>query len=197
MTLYSLTLFAHIVGVLGLFVGMGLQWAATLRLRRARSMGQVREWSGLVAGAGRLGLVSGVVLLAAGIYMMVVAWGLTPWLVVSFAAMLVMLALGMGVTTRRLRGIQRTAATTGAGTGTGAIPATVQQQLHDPVVWIAAQMAGSSALGVVFLMTTKPDLAGSLLAAATALVLGAVVGIVSTRPGRADRAATMPMEEVA
>lgn len=194
MSLYSLALFAHIVGVLGLFIGMGLQWAVTLRLRRARSMEQVREWSNVVAGVGGLGLVSGVLLLAAGIYMMVAAWGLTPWIVVSFASMLIMLALGMGMTARRLRAIQRAAAVTEAAAED--IPPAVQRQIDDPALWIAAQMAGGTALGVVFLMTAKPGLGGSLLAAAAALLLGAIAGIMSAKPRRAERATTVHVEDV-
>lgn len=194
--LYSLALFAHIVGVLGLFVSMGLQWAITLRLRRSGSMEQVREWIGIVGGASRFGLASGALLLAAGIYMMAAAWGMTSWLAVSFAAILLMLALGMGVTARRMRAIQRAAAV--GGHASEVIPSAIQRQLRDPALWIAVQMASSTALGVVFLMTTKPGFVGSLLAVAVALLLGAVVGIVSARP-RSDSSTaevpTLPVKE--
>ena len=48
MSVYTLALFAHLLGVLSLFIGMGLQWTITLRLRRARTVAQVREWSSLI-----------------------------------------------------------------------------------------------------------------------------------------------------
>lgn len=181
MNLYSVALFAHILGVLGLFIGMGLQWTITLRLRQARTAAQVREWSTLISGAGKLGPASGALLLVAGIYMMVVSWGLTPWIVVSLAAMLVMMVLGMGVTARRLKAIQRAALADVAADG---ISPTIQRRIHDPVLWIATQMAGSAALGVVFLMTTKPGWGGSLLALAVALVAGSVIGGLSAKSRR-------------
>lgn len=54
MSFYSLALFAHIVGVLGLFIGIGLQWTSILRLRRALFVAQVREWAScLAADSGR------------------------------------------------------------------------------------------------------------------------------------------------
>lgn len=194
MSLYTLALFAHLLGVLGLFIGMGLQWTITRRLRRARTIAQTREWSSLIEGVGKLGPASGALLLVAGIYMTVTAWSMTtPWIVVSLAAMLFMMALGMGVTTRRLMAVQRAAAT--AEASAEAIPPGLQRQIDDPLLWLSTQLAGSTALGVVFLMTTKPGLGGSLLVVGVALVLGALVGVVSVKLWRSPRAATIPMEE--
>jgi predicted integral membrane protein DUF2269 len=199
MTIYSLALFAHLLGVLGLFIGMGLQWTAALRLRRARTVAQVREWGGVAQGVERLGPVSGALILGAGVYMALSAWNLmTPWIVVSLAAMALMLALGMGVTTRRLRAIQRTASVVQAPAD--GIPAGLWRQIHDPVVWIATLLAASTAVGVVFLMTTKPGLGGSLLVMGVALVLGGLIGGLSAKPGQGSQGAetgttAIPTEE--
>jgi hypothetical protein len=43
MSWYTVALFAHIVGVLILFITLATQWLITLRLRDAGSMDQVRE----------------------------------------------------------------------------------------------------------------------------------------------------------
>lgn len=132
MNLYSLALFAHVLGVLGLFIGMGLQWTITLRLRRARTLAQMREWSSLIAGVGKLGPASGALLLVAGIYMMVVSWGLTPWIAVSLAGVLLMMAAGMGVTARRLKRIQRTAVM--AESSASMLPSELARQIYDPAL---------------------------------------------------------------
>lgn len=47
----------------------------------------------------------------------------------------------------------------------------MRRQIADPLLWISAQLAGSTALGIVFLMTTKPGLDGSLLALGVAISL--------------------------
>lgn len=186
MSLYTLALFAHILGVLSLFIGMGLQWTVTLLLRRSQTLSQVRLWSSLVRGTGRLAPVSGVLILAAGIYMMALSWSLSaPWIMVSLAAMVIMMALGMGVTARRLKGIQRAAA---AEASADAITPDLYRQVHHPALWISTQMAASTALGIVFMMTNKPGLGGSLLTLAVALALGALVGTASARPRQSSHA---------
>ena len=53
------------------------------------------------------------------------------------------------------------------------------------------QMAGMIGLGVVFLMTIKPDLLGSLIALAVALVLG----VISVQPWRGSRQARALVKE--
>src|SRR6185437_1956503 len=107
MSLYSLALFAHLVGVLSLFIGMALQWAVIIGLRRAQTVAQVRLWSGLLRPVTILGPLSAVLILLAGGYMMFTTWGLdTPWIVVAIGAMMLMAALGMGITVRKLRVVQ-------------------------------------------------------------------------------------------
>lgn len=190
MSFYPLALFAHLVSVLGLCIAIGLQWTGTLRLRRAQTLAQVREWTSLVGGVGKLGPASGLLLLVAGMYMTATAWNMnTPWIEVGFFTLLLLVALRLGVTLRRLRAIRRSAVTMGAATGS--IPSGLQRQIDDPLLWTSAQVMGSTALGVVFLMTIKPDLAGSLLVLAVAVVLG----VVSAQPWRRPRAARLPTQE--
>ena len=43
MSLYAIAVFLHIVGALGLFAALGLEWASLLNLRRATAAGQARE----------------------------------------------------------------------------------------------------------------------------------------------------------
>lgn len=45
MNAYLLSRYLHVVGALGLFVALGLDWAGLAQLRRARTAEQVREWA--------------------------------------------------------------------------------------------------------------------------------------------------------
>lgn len=196
MTWYSLALFAHILGALGTFIGLGLQQTILLRLRRAQTLTQVREWGGLMRGVARIGPVSGAVLLIAGIYLTLTAWSFsTAWIDVSLATMLLMIVLGMVGTGRRLGSIQRAALSANAHNGD--IPTHVRQLLAHPMPWIFAQMTTGMAVGIVFLMTTKPNLVGSLLAIAVAMLLGIVVGAVTATPRQTAQAAAIPSREAA
>ena len=187
MSFYTLALFAHILGVLGVFVGIAFDWTTILRLRRARTVALVREVTGLVGFQERLIQISSLLLLIAGIYMTVTTWGWrTPWILPSLAALIVMAALGGGVYGRRLAAIHKA-----AEASDGTIPPALQRRIADPVLLTSVQTAGMLGLGVVFLMTNKPDLLASLIALAVALVLG----VVSAQPWRRPRDARALVKE--
>jgi hypothetical protein len=52
---YSIVLFVHIVGALGFFVALGVEWLSLRHLRRATTAEQVREWIRVSTGVRRLG----------------------------------------------------------------------------------------------------------------------------------------------
>lgn len=188
MSFYSLALFVHLVGVLGLFVGLSLDWISLMRLRQAQTLTQVREATSLTGIVARLLLPAVLLLLVAGIYMTVTtwAWG-TPWILVSLGGLLLIGVLANSVGGRRLRAIER-AATREASSDV--IPAVLVRQITDPILLIGLQTAGLIGLGVVFLMSTKPDVFGSLLTLAVAIVLGVGSAVLWQRPraakGRAE-----------
>src|SRR5213596_901663 len=49
MSVYAIAVFLHIVGALGLFAALGLEWASLYNLRRVTTAGQVREWAKLLS----------------------------------------------------------------------------------------------------------------------------------------------------
>lgn len=180
MSLYALALFAHLVGVLSLFIGMGLQWAVIVGFRRAQAVAQVRLWGGLLRPVAMLGPLSAVLILLAGGYMMFTTWGLdTPWIVVSIGAMLLMAALGMGITVRKLRVVQRAAI---AYSPSDAIAPELGRHIYNPMLWISTYLASGMALGIVFLMTTKPNWLISLLVVAVTIALGGIIGAMMAKP---------------
>lgn len=182
MDLYSLALFAHLIGVLSLFIGMGLQWVVIIGFRRAQSISQMRLLSGLLRPVAMLGPLSAVLILFAGGYMMFTTWGIgTPWIVVSIGAMLLMAALGMGITVRKLRVVQRTMM---AHETSEVISPELRQRIYNPMLWISAHLASGIALGIVFLMATKPGWLVSLLVVAVTMALGAVTGATTAKPRR-------------
>lgn len=190
-TLTTLALFAHIVGALLLFVGIGALWISALRLRSARIVAQAREWSGLARVAGRIGPIAGVLILVPGIYLMATEWGATPWILVTIGAMLLLMMPGMIIAGRGLGAIRVALAASADG---DALPADVRRQIERPMVWTAVQVWAATSLGVVFLMTTKPGWTGSLVVIAVAVALGLAVGVLSG-PRRAPGMMTTPMRE--
>ena len=126
--------------------------------------------------------IASLLILAAGIYLVEVAWEWqTPWILVSLAALVVMGVLGGAVGARRLAAIEKATVEETAGS----MPPALQRQIADPVLLAAVQTASMLGLGVVFLMTTKPDLIGALITVAVAIVLGIVSAQFWRRPAEA------------
>ncbi len=171
---YSIALFLHIVSVLGMFVALGVEWLGLSQVRGAQDFGPIRVWMGILKSTPKLGFPSMLAAVLSGLYMTWKAWGGTPWLIVSIAALVLIIVLFASVTRRQMTAIGRA-----LGAQKGPV---VSQALHSlashPLLWISIQTRIAIALGIIFLKVTKPDWSGSLLTIVVAIVLG----IASTLP---------------
>ncbi len=186
MTPYSIALFLHIVGALGLFVALGLEWTSLVYLRRASTAEQAREWLGVLGGTRRLGPASLAAILLSGFYMMATAWGWVGWIGVALAAMVLIAVVGASLTGLRIGAVGRAAAAE-----SGPLSPALRQRLHDPLLWTSVQTRTAIALGIVFLMTVKPDLAGALVTIGIAVVLGLASALPNWRRVRAKGEAAL------
>jgi hypothetical protein len=186
MTNYSIALFLHIVGALGFFVALGLEWISLRHLRRATTVEQVRTWIRVPTELGLVGMVAMVMLLAAGVYMMITVWGGKAWILVSLGALVPMSILGMAVSKRRMAAIERAPAAEH-----GTISPDLHPLLRDPLLRLSMQTRVAIALGIVFLMTIKPGLIESLLTIGVATIVGLASSIpISNRRQARKEAAT-------
>lgn len=179
MSVYTVALFVHILGVLTLFIGIAAAWTTLRRLRRAKTMTHVHEevrHLGVQLRFPPLGLAA---ILLAGAYMATTAWGWdTPWIDVALVAFVCIGGLGGGLIDRRLSAIQRAALAVDAD---AAIPHALRRQMSDPILRAALWVAAMLAVGVVFLMTNKPGWSVSLLTLAVAAALGAGLALTGRR----------------
>lgn len=166
-SLYSIALFLHIVGALGLFVGLGLEWVSLSYLRRGATVEQAREWLSTVNAQRWLYPTSWLAILIPGFYMMAAAWGGVAWITIALAAVVLLVVLWLALTGRRMATIGQSVAVEN-----GPISSTLRQRLSDPLLWASLRIRTAIALGIVFLMTVKPDLLGALLTIGLAGVLG-------------------------
>jgi hypothetical protein len=183
MTLYVSALFLHVVGALGFFVALSLEWTSLRHLQRATTAEQVREWLAVFAGVRRVAFASLATLLLSGLYMTAAAWGWVAWVLIALAAIVLLAVLGATLTGRRMAAIGRAVAAE-----SGSLSSALRHQLHDPFLRTSVQTRTAIALGIVFLMTVKPDLAGALLAIGAAIVLG----LASSLPARGRDQAQEP-----
>jgi hypothetical protein len=172
MSAYSIALFLHIVGALGFFAALGVEWMTLIQLRRATTVEQIRDWLSAAGSFRRVGMISMLTLLIAGLYMMITVWGGIPWLLVSFVAIALMMVTMGRISSPRLKVIRQEAAAE-----KGAVSLNLQELVQHPLLWVGMQSRVIIGLGIVFLMTVKPDLAGSLITVGITLVLSVVLAL--------------------
>jgi len=105
-----------------------------------------------------LGPISAVLILGPGLYMVAVQAGWTAWVVVGIVAWVLIALVG---------------AATGIGVMTG--------RLNRRVAALSWAVRVGTAVGVVFIMTTKPGLLGSVIAVAAGGLAGAVIAATAMR----------------
>ena len=171
MDLYSVLIFAHVLGAVALFAALGIEVAAFRRLRGARTAHQARTWIGPLREAGRLGPAVMVTILIAGVWMMAVRWGAEPWIITALVGLVVMAVLGTALT----RPAMGRLGTSLAGESPQ-LPPDFRVLVEGPLrisLWLRLAIA----VGILGLMTAKPEAFGSLaiMGAAMAIGVGAAV----------------------
>jgi hypothetical protein len=171
-SLYSVALFLHIMGALGLFVALGLEWTSLLNLRRASTSDQAREWLKLYASLRRLYPLSWLLILIPGFYMAATAWGGAAWISIALGAVILLVILGIALGGRLMAPVGQA-----LSSESGPLSASVRQRISNPLLWASLWIRTAIALGIVFLMTVKPDLYGALITMGVAILLGLVASL--------------------
>lgn len=174
MTGYAIGLFLHFVGLAALFTGYGLEWIVFGLLRTAKSARDARAWLRVYRASLPASGTGLLVLILSGGYLASQAGGMKhAWLAVSLFAILEALVLGFVLILPRVRAIREA-----LPESDGPLPANVAALLQAPVIPLLIRMRVLLALGIVYLMTLKPDtLVGSLLVYGVVTVLGVLVSV--------------------
>ena len=111
-------------------------------------------------------------ILLAGFYMMAAAQISAAWLIVAFLTLIFLAIVATVLTGRNMNRI-RAAVTNEIGRAS----APINVLLNNPLLSTAIHLRVSLALGIVFLMTVKPDWGGALLTISIAAFVGLVSGL--------------------
>ncbi len=173
MNIYSIVLFLHIVGALGFFIALGLEWTGLSQIRSSMTLEQVRAWMGILKNVRKVGFVSMLATVITGIYMILTYWGGEAWILVTVGALVLVIALAQMVTAPRMAAVGQALVM-----GKGSLTKTFHSLANHPLLSVSIQTRAAIALGIIFLKIAKPDLGGSLLTIGVAIALG----LVSTLP---------------
>ena len=157
------------LGAIGLFIAISLFLVSVLRIRQAQTVEQLRDWVSLAGKAGQSIGGSSIVLVIPAIYMVLTVWGFaTPWILASMIVFVLTWVLGPAIGGRHAEAILQAA----QAAPPGPIPSALRAQTSSPTLWLSEVIRVAFLIGVVFLMTNKPGLVGTLIALGAALVLG-------------------------
>jgi len=186
MSSYTIALFLHVSGAIGYCVGIGTWLFILIGLWRAQRVEQVLSLINLIGLSGPITGISLLLILATGFYMAFTAWSLqTSWIAVALISLVLMVPFGAALIEPRRRSIAPLAQEAPDGPLTQALV----HGTHDPILGTALQTVAVLLLGIVFLMTNKPSLTGSLIVMVVALAVGLVSGLLvslATRPRGQD-----------
>ena len=178
MTLYSLVLFVHVAAVLALCAALSVEILSLHQMRAATTLTEVRRSIQLVPGLPVLTAGSALAIFLSGVYLTLrmSAFELA-WPKVTIGALLLIAPLG-AVTGRRMRAIRHTCAEAKV------ITQVLVRGLRDPFLKVSLGIRTGVFLGIVLLMSAKPEFGESIIIVGASVILGLLSSLlVRRRPG--------------
>jgi hypothetical protein len=171
---YGLVLFVHLCALLAAIASGALAHFSEARLRAATTLAEIRAPFLTLSSVEKVFPVALALLIATGGYLVQRRWAWdSGWVEACLGGVALLLLNGAIVVKGRSRALTRELANVDHGPPT----ARLLDLSRKHVAGVASWLNTSLALGIVFVMTTKPDLGLSLVALLVAASIGAVVGL--------------------
>ena len=183
MSRFSVEVFLHVMGAALVFVAYGSLLLTITAMRRATRSEQLRAITSTLLASRRIGrerisvidvvVIAGVVLIAVTGLDMALSLQLVraPWIDVAIGSFVMLAPIGPLVINPRLHRISDAAELE----PNGPISTALRTLTRDPILTIALGGSLGILVGLIFLMTTKPELGISIAAVATAVVAGIAI----------------------
>jgi len=133
----------------------------------------VRDWVAVSGIALWTSVVLMVVLLLAGSVMMAIRWGPSAWTITALIALVVIALVSQIVSRRRISELSRGL----SQRSPPAVSAGFRTRTADRRLSVSVWLRIGIVVGILELMTTKPDVTGAVLTIVIAALLGAGVGM--------------------
>ncbi|MEK3990395.1 MULTISPECIES: hypothetical protein [Robertmurraya] len=173
--LYNLMLFFHIFGTLLMFMGVAIALTALLSILYAKDTQSIRTWAKVAVKSDGLIPISVIFILFPGLYLVFSTWGWgTGWIDLCLATLIAMTIMGPVINLPRLKAILEA-----ANNETNSSPSTaLLQTIHNRTLWNSFMIMTMLGFGIVFLMTMKLAMVGSLVTLLISVVLGYVLATI-------------------
>lgn len=174
MTLYTVVLFAHLLGAVAFFIGQGIEWIASSLFRGASSTEQVRAWLRVFAVSAPLsGMGLTVILLSGGYLASLTGTMRQGWIPAALLGIGVGVLLGVMAILPRMKKIRKELPSLNEAVGPE-----LRMHLSDPLLLSAIRVRVLLAAGILYVMGAKTPFAPSLVA----LVVAIVAGLLASAP---------------
>lgn len=172
--LYSIVLFLHIIGAILMFIALGTTLAAMISMIHAKRVETMQAWASLAVKMDSAMPFCIILIIMPGLYLVVTTWGWgQAWANFSLVLLLGMTVMGVTVNVRKLRGILNTANVEAVGAG---VPSeNLMNEAKDRTLWNSISVMVMLSVGIVFLMTVKAGVAGSIATIAVSVMAGFIV----------------------
>src|SRR5215467_2647559 len=170
MTRFTIAVFLHLVGMVGLFIGYGLEWVASSLLRGSTNTEQVRAWLRIYSLSVPISGASLLLLILSGVYFASIFESMKEgWMLSSLLATVFAFGIGFVFILRRVRMLRAV-----LPEGNTPLSEAERASVQDPVIFTLVRVRLLLMLGVLYLMITKPDLTTSLFSLLGAIVAGLI-----------------------
>lgn len=169
--LYNLVLFLHVLGVVIMFVAVGITLTAMMGMLQAKKVDDLKVWSSLAVKVDGLLPLSVIFILVPGLYLVISTWGWkTAWVNLSLVMLIVMTFMGPAINLRKLKGIAEA-----INSETDSIPSIdLQGKVRNKVLWTSVLIMTMLTIAILFLMVVKPAVNGAFLTIIVAILLGVI-----------------------
>jgi hypothetical protein len=158
MTIYSTVLFIHVVSAIGLFIALAAEGAIVFRIRSAQSAEEARFFIRVFQRLRIVAIPSFLGVLVGGMFLASKWGGGTYWIPLAMGATLLIMLIGGFVTGIRIARLEKVLSSDETDVSIEAISAKAKSN----ALLISYGLRMGLGTGIVFLMTAKPDLLGSL-----------------------------------
>ncbi|MEH7439922.1 hypothetical protein V7182_20980 [Neobacillus drentensis] len=167
--LYNIVLFIHILGAVVMFVAVGFTLLAMISMLYSTKTEGLRNWAALAVKLDGLLPFSVILILVPGLYLVFTSWGWgNSWVDISLAMLLFMTFMGPIINLRRLKSVLN-----GAIAETELVPsAGLLEKVRDRTLWNSVLIMTMLTISILFLMTVKLTMSGSIITVVIAIILG-------------------------
>jgi hypothetical protein len=173
MSMHTVALFLHIIGAAGLFAGLGIEGIVYSNLKNASTVQQVLPWGSTLRIMRVVFAAAVLLLLLPGIYLVIESWGWNAWVITGLVLLISLSGYGsatgkkIGMTIGPLKGSE------------GSLTDEIKKRIADPYIMKSYKVKVTLAMGIIFIMTIKPDWVGSLISIVAAFTLGLLLDLPS------------------